>query len=261
MGFLPLLGLATVTLLAAFAAVWAVSMRLRNAGFVDVAWSYGFAVLALLYGSLGAGAPERRLLISTMTLLWSVRLGSYLGRRVWRAHPEEDGRYQELRRRWAPRPERAFLVFFLAQALLDVALGLPLLLACLNPRPGIAALEWAGVALWAVALAGESVADRQLAAFKAAPANRGRICDVGLWRYSRHPNYFFEWLVWCAYFLFALASPWGWISVYCPALMLYFLFKVTGIPATEEQAVRSKGDAYREYQRTTSAFVPLPRRG
>ena len=80
--------------------------------------------------------------------------------------------------------------------------------------------------------------------------------DRGLWRYSRHPNYFFEWLVWIAYAMFALASPWGWISLACPAVMLYFLLRVTGIPATEAQALKSRGDDYREYQRTTSAFVP-----
>jgi steroid 5-alpha reductase family enzyme len=121
-------------------------------------------------------------------------------------------------------------------------------------------LEWAGAALWLFALLGESAADLQLARFKADPSTRGRVCDVGLWRLSRHPNYFFEWLVWCAYFLFALPSPWGWTTVSCPLLMLYFLFRVTGIPATEEQALRSRGEAYRRYQRTTSAFVPWVRR-
>jgi steroid 5-alpha reductase family enzyme len=85
---------------------------------------------------------------------------------------------------------------------------------------------------------------------------RGRACRVGLWRYSRHPNYFFEWLIWIAFFVFALGSPYGWITVYCPLLMLYFLLRVTGIPATEEQALKSRGEAYRECQRTTSVFVP-----
>lgn len=107
---------------------------------------------------------------------------------------------------------------------------------------------------------GESVADRQLDRFRRDPANKGRVCRVGLWRVSRHPNYFFEWLLWVAYFTFALASPGGWLTAYCPALMLYFLFRVTGIPTTEAQALRSRGDDYRECQRTTSAFVPWFRR-
>ena len=102
----------------------------------------------------------------------------------------------------------------------------------------------------------EALADAQMKRFKAAPANRGQVCQVGLWRFSRHPNYFFEALIWVGFALFALGSPHGWIALSCPVLMLYFLLKVTGIPLTEEYAVKSKGAAYREYQRTTSAFIP-----
>jgi steroid 5-alpha reductase family enzyme len=95
-----------------------------------------------------------------------------------------------------------------------------------------------------------------LNAFKNDPTNKGKVCRVGLWNYSRHPNYFFEWLIWMAYLIFALASDGGWIAVFAPAIMLYLLLRVTGIPLTEENAIKSKGDLYREYQRTTSAFVP-----
>jgi steroid 5-alpha reductase family enzyme len=121
-------------------------------------------------------------------------------------------------------------------------------------------LEAAGVAIWLVGLIGESIADGQLAAFKADASNHGRVCDVGLWRYSRHPNYFFEWTIWIGYAVFALASPWGWLALAMPALMLHFLINVTGVKATEEQALRSKGERYREYQQRTSMFIPLPRK-
>ena len=110
--------------------------------------------------------------------------------------------------------------------------------------------------IWLIAVGGESVADWQLKQFRGNPANKGKICQQGLWCYSRHPNYFFEWLVWVSFFVFALGAPWGWTSVFCPALMLFFLLRVTGIPMTEELSVRSKGEAYRQYQRTTSPFVP-----
>jgi len=252
------LGAAAMTLM--MAVVWAVAIRIRNAGIVDIAWAAGFSPLAALYAALGPGHLPRRLLIAAMAVAWSARLAAYLWVRVMGHHPVEDGRYQQLRREWAPNVNRRFFWFFQFQAALDVLLSLPVLLACLNPAPRIHPLEWAGFALWCVAVAGEAAADRQLQRFKADPAHRGRVCQVGLWRYSRHPNYFFEWLVWCAYFLFALGSPWGFLTLYCPALMLYFLAKVTGIPMTEEQALRSKGDAYREYQRTTSVFVPWFRR-
>ena len=257
----PALVLAAALLLGlVMAVVWIVAKRIRNAGIVDVAWSANFTLLAVLYAAFATGFVPRRLLIGAMTIAWSLRLASYLHRRVMGAHPVEDGRYRKLRERWAPKVDRRFFWFFQLQAGLDLVLAAPLLVACMNPEPAIHPLEWAALALWAVALAGESVADRQLDAFRREPANRGRTCRAGLWGYSRHPNYFFEWLVWVAYFVFALASPWGWATVYCPALMLYFLFRVTGIPATEEQAIRSRGDDYREYQRTTSVFVPLPPR-
>jgi steroid 5-alpha reductase family enzyme len=116
--------------------------------------------------------------------------------------------------------------------------------------------------LWLLAMLGESAADAQLNRFRSDPANKGKTCRVGLWNYSRHPNYFCEWLVWVAYFIYALGSPGGWMAVYAPALMYLFLTKVTGIKATEEHAVRSRGEDYREYQRTTNAFFPwFVRRG
>ena len=121
-------------------------------------------------------------------------------------------------------------------------------------------VEWVGIALWLFAVAGESLADYQLKQFKADSANHGQVCQIGLWHYSRHPNYFFEWLIWLSFFSFALGSPWGILTVYCPALMLYFLLRVTGIPMTEDLAVKTKGEEYRQYQRTTSKFVAWLRR-
>jgi steroid 5-alpha reductase family enzyme len=134
-------------------------------------------------------------------------------------------------------------------------------LAAVNADPVLRWTEWLAIALWAGALAGESVADRQLERFKADAHSRGRVCRSGLWRYSRHPNYFFEWLVWVAYALAATTAPWGALAWACPAVMLFLLFRVTGIPATEAHALRSRGEAYRDYQRTTSAFVPWVPRG
>lgn len=255
------LGAAVVT--AVMLATFAIGRRHRNYSYVDIAWSGNFAVLAVLYGLLGDGLPARRLLVGAMTALWSVRLAWHLARRVV-GHPEE-GRYVELRERWGAAGtaalERRMLRFYLIQAALDVVLAWPLLLCATDPRPSIAPIEWIGAAVWFVALLGESIADSQLARFKAEPTNAGRVCDRGLWAWSRHPNYFFEWLVWVAYALIASAVPSGGPSaLLMPALMLYFLLKVTGIPATEAQTLRSKGAAYAAYQARTSAFVPLPPR-
>ena len=251
---------AAAAMVLVMAVVWAVAVRIRNAGIVDVAWSANFSLLAALYAATGAGYAPRRLLIAAMTLVWSLRLAAYLCVRVLGAHPVEDGRYQQLRKDWAPTADRRFFSFFLFQGALDVVLSAPMLLPTLNAAPRITPLEWAGLGLWAVALAGESAADAQLDRFRRDPARRGRTCQAGLWAYSRHPNYFFEWLIWVAFFLFASSSPGGVFTVYCPLLMLYFLFRVTGIPATEAQALKSRGDEYREYQRTTSVFVPWLRK-
>jgi steroid 5-alpha reductase family enzyme len=251
---------AVVLMVTVMAVVWWIAVRIGNAGIVDIAWSLNFSVLAGLYAILGQGYLPRRLLIAGMVALWSLRLGGYLYARVMGHHPVEDGRYQKLRREWAPSANRRFLLFFQIQAVLNVILSVPILIACANPEPGIHPLEWAGLAIWAIALVGETVADRQLHRFRNDPANEGRTCQIGLWHASRHPNYFFEWLIWVALFVFALASPQGIAVLYCPALMLFFLLRVTGIPMTEEQALKSRGDEYREYQRTTSIFVPWFRR-
>ncbi|MDX1584673.1 MAG: DUF1295 domain-containing protein, partial [Thermoanaerobaculia bacterium] len=184
--------------------------------------------------------------------IWSTRLAVHLLMRIL-GKPEE-GRYVELRRKWETRVEWKFLLFFELQALLAIVLSLPFFLPTLNRRPDFGLLEIVAIVLWLIAIVGESVADWQLSRFKSDPSNEGEVCDAGLWRYSRHPNYFFEWLVWVSFAVYALSSPWGWLGLVSPALILYFLFRVTGIPATEEQAVRSRGEKYRRYQETTPAF-------
>ena len=251
-----LAGVALLLVLVIMALVWRASVRLRNAGIVDIAWSANFGLLALLYGLFGGGDPVRRALAASLMIVWSVRLAAHLWQRVIGHIEVEDGRYAKLRESWGAAADRKMLGFFLFQGVTNVVLSAPILLASLNRESRFVGVEIAGVALWLVAVAGESFADAQLRRFKADPGNRGKVCSTGLWRYSRHPNYFFEWLVWCAFFLFALGSPWGWFSAYCPLLMFWFLYKVTGIPATEEQSLRSRGEAYRQYQRTTSPFFP-----
>ena len=240
-------------------ALWLIQLRTRNAAIVDAGWAGGLAGLAVFYAAASDGDPIRRALVAAMGGLWGLRLALYLLFTRVVGRPEE-GRYQHLRQIWAKNLNLKFLTFFQLQALLDVLLSVPFLLPAMNARAGLSVVEQAAVALFVGALVGELAADAQLTRFKAEPASHGRVCDVGLWRYSRHPNYFFEWLIWVAFALFALSSPNGWLAVLGPALILYFLLRVTGIPATEAQALRSKGEAYRRYQETTSAFVPWPRR-
>ena len=253
---LVLLGLAVVA--AGMAGLWAVQRRTRNAAIVDVGWTVAVGLLALLYAALVPGAPGRRLLLGTLVGLWAARLAWHLVVRI--AGEPEEGRYAALRAHWGARADRKLLGFFLAQALAAVALSLAFLPGVLDARPFPGALDLAGLALWLVGFVGEAIADRQLAAFKADPANRGAVCERGLWAWSRHPNYFFEWLMWCAFVLPGLPGPGGWLTPLAPLVMLFLVLRVTGIPTSEAQALRSRGDAYRAYQRRVSPFVPLPPR-
>jgi len=242
----------------AFSLVYLLARRLNNYGIVDVAWSLGFAPVAMHYGFLGDGSLERRIFIAAIATIWSLRLGGYLAVRVLGKLNVEDARYRQLREDWGPAFGLKMFGFFHLQALLLVTLSLPFLIPAYNPEPGLRTLEIAAGGLWFIAVVGEALADLQLAAFKRDPGNRGRVCARGLWSWSRHPNYFFEWLAWVAFSLFALASPGGCAGLLSPALMLFFLLKVTGIKYTEAQLLRSKGEAYARYQQQTSPFVPLP---
>lgn len=258
---LALDAIALVLCCVGFAACFHLARRLDNYGIVDIVWSYAFGPVALLYAALSHGWVPRRWLVAAIMTLWSLRLGTYLLKRVASHHPEEDGRYREMRGRWAADFPAAMFKFYQFQAVSVVVLATPFLLAAGRDEPRLTALDWLALALFAVSQVGEALADAQLAAFKKEPANKGRVCDVGLWAASRHPNYFFVSLTWLAFALFALPAPLGWLGMIAPVSIIYLLLFVTGIPATEEQAVRTKGDAYRDYQRRVSAFVPwFPKR-
>lgn len=253
-----LLAIGTFSCVTIMFLLWNIGLWAENFSYVDIGWSGNFAVLGLLYATFAPGFAPRKWLLTAMFCLHGIRLAWHLARRIL-GHPEE-GRYVQMRRDWGgagvvPMNVK-FLLFFQFQALLNVYLSLPLLLVALNSGQHWRVLEYLGTAIFIVAFAAESMADAQLAAFRRNPANGGFVCDMGLWRYSRHPNYFFEWLIWVAYALFALASPYGWIGLGAPILMLHFLINVTGVKATEEQALRSKGERYRHYQARTSAFIP-----
>lgn len=240
-------------------ALWLLQRRTGNAGIVDVGWAAGIGAVAVAAALLGPAVAELRLPIGLMGGIWGFRLAWHIHRR---SHGKpEDGRYQQLRRDWGDAAQVRMFAFYQLQALTVAFFALPFVLVAWSPRPGFGAVEMIALLLWLAAVLGESVADAQLESFKRDPAHRGQVCRAGLWRLSRHPNYFFEWLAWCAIALMALPAPAGYVALLCPAAMLYLLLRVTGIPATEAQALRTKGEAYRAYQRTTSPFIPWFPRG
>ncbi|MBN1673839.1 MAG: DUF1295 domain-containing protein [Kiritimatiellae bacterium] len=239
--------------------LWLLSVRRRDAGLVDVGWTVGVGLAGAYYALFGPGWPLRRAIVALMIGAWALRLAAYIVTdRV--LPPGEDGRYRALREYWGKRADFYYFFFFVGQCTLVALFSLPFLPLVWNVQAGLSGWEIAGLAVWAVSVAGEVMADRQLARFRADAANRGKVCRVGLWNYSRHPNYFFEWLHWWAYVLMAIGVAGGWLTLVGPALMLVFLMRITGIPHTEKRARQSRGEAYREYQRTTSMFIPLPPR-
>jgi steroid 5-alpha reductase family enzyme len=253
--YLELALIAWAAVAAMMTVLFLLALAKNNFSVVDPGWTFGIFLSGVVYALLAGGDPWRKAMFLVMTGVWASRLGLYLlVTRIW-GHPEE-GRYQQLRKDWASHMNLKFFVFFQVQGLSDVILATPFLLAAMNPSHALSAFEYAGFGLWAAAMIGEAVADAQLNGFKSDPSNKGKTCRTGLWNYSRHPNYFFEWMIWVAWFVFALGSPHGWLAIVCPALMLHFIVNVTGIPPTEAQSLRSRGDDYRQYQRTTSAFVP-----
>lgn len=251
---------AAITVPAAFALAWAWAARIDNYSLVDAAWAFGIGATACFWLAVGPGDPATRIVAAAAAGFWSLRLGGYLHRRIHRMHPKEDARYAKLREVWKGRVKPAFFGFFQMQAVSVILLALPFFAISNKPAPwGV--FETIGLAVALVGLIGESLADRQMAAFKRGNSDSKAVCRDGLWRYSRHPNYFFESVIWWGFYLFACGSPWGWATIHAPVAITWLLLRVTGIPPTEAAAVARKGDAYREYQRTTSAFIPLPPKG
>jgi steroid 5-alpha reductase family enzyme len=251
------LWLQSLAFLAAFAvAGWLVSLPIRNVSIVDTMWSLMFLLAAGVYVSGQESLAPRAVVTLAMVAAWALRLASYIS---WRNRGHgEDFRYQRIRARNEPgfAIKSLYLVFGL-QAALAWVISLPLL-AAVNSNAAITLLDWAGGLLWAVGMVFEVVGDAQLARFKGDAGNRGKVMDRGLWRYTRHPNYFGDFCVWWGFFLLALAGG-GWWSVVGPALMTVLLLKVSGV-ALLEKDIGKRRPGYRDYIRRTNAFFPGPPR-
>lgn len=238
------------TLAAVMALLWLRQLQTRNATSVDAAWSGGMGLLAAGYAVLSGGDPARRFLTGGLALVWAARLAWHLISDRVLGRPE-DGRYRAMREHWGARAPLFFFLFYQGQAIVATLFSVPILATMRDgPLDGWAA---AGALVWLLAVSGETAADRQLARFRSDPVNKGKACRAGLWRFSRHPNYFFEWTHWFSYVLIGHGA---WLTWLGPALMLLFLFRLTGIPYTEQQSLRSRGEDYRAYQRETSVFFP-----
>lgn len=259
MNYIVLISIA-IGLSLAMTFAWAVQRKTGASGWIDTIWSFSIGLGGLVAILFAEGSPERRIAAFLIIAIWSIRLGSHIGSRT--RGGGEDPRYAKLVEDWGSKASMRLFQFLQIQALAGFVLVLAVFVAASNTAAFPTLLDIGGILVALIALGGEAVSDRQLAAFRKTPQAKTEVCEEGLWRYSRHPNYFFEWLFWCAWPLLALTgpSPWSWASLLAPALMYWLLVHASGIPPLEEHMMRSRGEKFRSLQRRVNAFFPGPRK-
>lgn len=259
--FLTALVIVSLCLSAIMAGAWVIQQRTGNSGWVDTIWAFGLGAVGVCaaVAPLG-GTGARQVLVAALISAWALRLGLHIARRT--TVISDDPRYAELIRQWGGDARRQMFWLLQKQALVTIPLAISILLAAQKPTPHLGLLDALGLVVLAIAILGEATADGQLRRFRADSANKGRVCDVGLWSWSRHPNYFFEWLGWLAFPLLAIdltgGYALGWLALTGPLCMYWLLAHVSGVPPLEAHMLRTRGAAYRAYQLRTSAFFPAP---
>jgi steroid 5-alpha reductase family enzyme len=262
---LPLWGAAAGFLALVMGLAWLAQRRTGQGGWADAFWSFGLgaAGVGIAIVPVGGEAPtKRQWLVALLIGLWGLRLGLHIARRA--AREAEDPRYAALRQTWGDHHQIKLFGFLMLQAGAASFLLLSVLAAARHPGAGLTLQDGLATLILLGAVIGEGVADHQLATFKINTANRGRVCDTGLWAWSRHPNYFFEWLGWCAWPMFAIDLGgdwhWGWLALTAPPYIYWLLTKVSGIPMLEAHMRQSRPDAWEAYAARTSAFFLRPPR-
>jgi steroid 5-alpha reductase family enzyme len=263
--YLEALAAIALALSVLMAGAWMVQQRTGNSGWVDTIWTFAVGLVGAgcaLWPLADAAPNARQWLVAALVAIWSVRLGVHIAVRT--AGATDDPRYAAFTREWGVDSPRRMFVFLQNQGFGSIPLVFAIFVAARFPHAGLRFADCLGALILLIGIAGEALADAELRKFRADPANQGRVCDVGLWRWSRHPNYFFEWFGWLAYPVIAipienpLIYPWGWASLLAPLFMYWILVHVTGIPPLEQQMLASRGARYRDYQSRTSMFFPLP---
>ncbi len=236
--------------------LWALQCRWGNAAWVDIAWACCTSISGIFLILQVSSPLERRVLAAVLAGAWGLRLSVYLGLRLHRHGG--DSRYEAMERKYEDRLQRFYFGFFMLQGVAAALYAMPMMASAVGPWPSLWAIVGSVVVVLGISMV--TIADLQLAAFKKTHADPSALCNRGLWSWSRHPNYFFEWLTWCGWAIMAVDGTAWWIGLGGAGLMLYFLLKVSGIPHVEREAIRKRGDEYLEYQRSTSMFIPWPPR-
>ncbi len=253
---------AAVALSAFMACAWWIQRITGNAGWIDTIWTFSLGAVAVILTLTQERVSHRQIMAAAFAGIWSVRLGLHLFTRT--LHITDDPRYRDLMEQWGPRAGSRLFWFLQSQAAVSILLAGSIVVAAQNPAPFLRPLDLLAALVFSVGLIGGGLADLQLRRFKSRPENRGRICDRGLWRWSRHPNYFFEWMCWLSYPLLAMdgtgAYPLGYVAFLAPVCMYWLLAHVSGIPPLETHLMRTRGGLFAVYRARTSAFFPWPPR-
>jgi steroid 5-alpha reductase family enzyme len=254
----------TVALSVLMAGAWMVQQRTGNSGWVDTIWTFSLGLVgagSALWPVGGAAPNARQWLVAALVAIWSLRLGAHIAART--AGISDDPRYAAFAKEWGVDSPRKMFIFLQNQGFGSIPLVFAIFVAARFPSDALRLQDILGALILFTGISGEALADAQLKRFRTNPDNKGRVCDVGLWRWSRHPNYFFEWFGWLAYPVIAISTdyPCGWATLLAPLFMYWILVYVTGIPPLEQQMLRSRGARYRDYQSRTSMFFPWPQKG
>lgn len=250
-----LLLIVATSLSAIMAFAWALARSTGKSGWIDAIWSFSVGAGSVIAVVLADATWQRRSAILILILLWSLRLGFHIAKRS--ARHGEDPRYAKLLQEWGESASSRLFWFLQIQAFAALILVLAVYIAAVSRSGFPYVWDIIAIAIIAIALAGEALSDAQLAQFRRTPEAKTEVCETGLWAYSRHPNYFFEWLFWCAWPLLGItASPWSWLSLLAPIQMYWLLVHVSGIPPLEEYMLKSRGEKFRALQRRVNAFFP-----
>ena len=257
--YLEALAAIALSLSLLMAVAWIVQQRTGNSGWVDTIWTFALGLVGAagaLWPVAGTAPNARQWLVAALVAIWSLRLGLHIAVRT--AGIADDPRYAAFAREWGGDSPRRMFVFLQNQGFGSIPLVFSIFVAAHFPHAMLRPQDFLAALILLSGIAGEALADAQLKRFRQRPANQGRVCDVGLWRWSRHPNYFFQWFGWLAYPVIAIdpSYPWGFAALLAPVFMYWILNYVTGIPPLEAQMLRSRGDRYRDYQSRTSPFFP-----
>lgn len=242
----------------AYMTIWyLISLLKKRNDVADIAWGPGFIVVAFTTAIMTGSFSNRALIISVMVLLWGVRLAVHIGNR--HIGKPEDPRYAKWRKEWGKMfLVRSFLQVFILQGILLIIVAIPIIMINAAPPSPLTLIDILGICVWLLGFSFETVSDWQLARFQKIPSKKGKIMTSGLWRYSRHPNYFGEVTLWWGIYIIALSVPNGWTTIIGPLMITFLILKVSGIPMLEEE-FRDNPD-FQKYRQRTSALIPLPRR-